>query len=67
MKSIVYIFAALGMLTVPTFALQKTFVVKPNKPNSLINSDIVNKIKSKTSQWKAYSPEANPFFSMSDD
>jgi hypothetical protein len=66
MKTISYILVALGMLTVPTLAIQKKFTFDTIKPNGLINTDIVGKIKAKTSQWKAYSPEKNPLFSLSD-
>jgi hypothetical protein len=70
MKAIVLILAALGMLALPTLGArskQMHFVVDPIKPNSLISSELVNKIKEKTTQWKAFSPEKNPLYALSDD
>jgi hypothetical protein len=70
MKAIVLILAALGMLAMPTLGArskQIRMIVDPIKPNSHISQELVAKIAAKTTQWKAFAPEANPLFGLNDD
>ena len=65
MKTVAIIFVALGILAVPTLSIQvklKESANRPTKPNHIITSERYAKIKNRTSQWKPYKPDANPFY-----
>lgn len=65
MKGLALLFVALGLVSLPSVDAQ-TISQKLQFKNTFVNKDLVDKIRNKTSLWKTFDSDKNPFFNRTD-